>query len=120
MRARFPLLLGVVLVAAAFAANVGYPTSADAATYSVTGIDVSHWQETMDWAKVAASGKVDFAIVKATEGKRYTDPRFFANVAGASANGIAVGMYHVATPVKDLADARAEADHFVGVARPAT
>jgi GH25 family lysozyme M1 (1,4-beta-N-acetylmuramidase) len=120
MRARFPLLLGVVLVATAFAVNVETSTSAHAATYTVTGIDVSRWQDTINWAKVAASGKVDFAIVKATEGKRYTDPSFFANVAGASANGIAVGMYHVATPVKDLADARAEANHFVAVARPAT
>src|SRR5215212_1887746 len=119
MRARFPLLLGVVLVATAFAVNVETPTSAHAATYTVTGIDVSRWQETINWAKVAGSGRVVFAIVKATEGKTYTDPNFFANVAGASANGIAVGMYHVATPVKDLADARAEADHFVAVARPA-
>jgi GH25 family lysozyme M1 (1,4-beta-N-acetylmuramidase) len=117
MRSRFPLLVSVAL-AAAIVANVGLPAATAAATWPVKGIDVSKWQQTIDWAKVAASGKVDFAIIKATEGKKYVDPMFFTNAAGASAHGIAIGMYHVATPVKDVTDARAEADHFVAVASP--
>jgi GH25 family lysozyme M1 (1,4-beta-N-acetylmuramidase) len=118
MRSRFPLLLGVVLIAGTLVANAGAAPAAATATYPVTGIDVSRWQDTIDWAQVAASGKVDFAIIKATEGKRYIDPMFITNLTGASGQGITVGMYHVATPVKDLADARAEADHFVAVASP--
>jgi hypothetical protein len=43
-----------------------------AAGATVTGIDVSHYQGTVDWAKVAASGR-KFGIAKATEGTGYTD-----------------------------------------------
>ena len=41
-----------------------------------SGIDVSHWQGTIDWKQVAASKKADFAIIKATEGTGFTDQRF--------------------------------------------
>ena len=32
----------------------------------IPGIDISHWQGVIDWAKVAQSG-VKFAFIKATE-----------------------------------------------------
>ena len=121
MRARFPLLVCAVLLATTtLVASVGAaaPPASAASAWPVKGIDVSKWQETIDWAKVAASGKVDFAIVKATQGTTEVDPKFAENVAGASAQGIAVGMYHVANPVNKLSEARAEADHFVAVAAP--
>jgi GH25 family lysozyme M1 (1,4-beta-N-acetylmuramidase) len=86
------------------------------------GIDVSRWQSTIDWARVADSG-VRFAIAKATEGQKYVDPMFSQNETGATANGVVLGMYHVATPKlaggkADVLDARAEADHFLAVASP--
>jgi lysozyme len=62
------------------------------------GIDVSHHQGIVDWAKVKASGKVDFAFVKATEGLGYVDPQFKRNAAEANAAGIPVGFYHYAHP----------------------
>jgi lysozyme len=62
------------------------------------GIDVSHHQGIIDWAKVKASGKVDFAFVKATEGIGYVDPQFKHNAAGVNAIGIPVGYYHYAHP----------------------
>ncbi len=123
MSARFPRI-AVVLVSIAALATVVPARPAHAAT-RVKGIDVSRWQWSsgdIDWAQVAGSG-IRFAIAKATEGRTYVDPRFVDNVTGASSNGIVVGMYHVASPVlKDgaanLADARAEADHFIDVASP--
>jgi lysozyme len=47
----------------------------------IKGIDVSHWQGTIDWKKVDAS----FAILKCTESTTYVDPTFTANKAAARA-----------------------------------
>lgn len=60
----------------------------------IPGIDVSRWQGVIDWAKVAGSG-ICFAYIKATQGASHVDPLAHENVAGAKANGIAVGLYHV-------------------------
>ena len=61
------------------------------------GIDVSQWQQTIDWSKVAGAG-MRFAIARATKGQHYIDPTFQNNVDGARAEGIAIGAYHRATP----------------------
>ena len=121
MRSRFPaLILGAALVAtsvtAALTVSIAGAPPAGAA-WDVTGIDVSRWQETIDWNAVNADG-VDFAIMKATEGKRHIDPQFAANVVNAPAAGLTIGMYHVATPSRSTDDARAEANHFLSVAHP--
>ncbi|GGG13602.1 glycoside hydrolase family 25 protein [Paenibacillus aceti] len=55
------------------------------------GIDVSHWQGKIDWAKVAASG-ISFAFIKATQNR--IDERFIENARGAKAAGLLVGAYH--------------------------
>ncbi|MEL7065412.1 MAG: GH25 family lysozyme [Bacteroidota bacterium] len=59
----------------------------------IEGIDVSHYQGSIDWEAVAASG-VKFAFVKATEGFTWRDARFRSNWQGAKQAGIAVGAYH--------------------------
>ena len=76
----------------------------------VAGIDVSHWQGTINWASVAASGK-EFVFQKATEGINYVDPTAAGNTAGAAAAGLLVGVYHFAHP--DTNSAVAEANWFV-------
>lgn len=59
---------------------------------SVKGIDVSYWQEKIDWKKVKADG-VKFAVLR--EGYRKTiDERFIENVKGCIENGISVMVYH--------------------------
>jgi GH25 family lysozyme M1 (1,4-beta-N-acetylmuramidase) len=83
---------------------------------SLPGIDVSHWQETIDWTQVAASG-VTFVIAKATEGRTYIDPMYATNKAGATGVGLAFSAYHFAKPDATAGDAIAEADHFVDVAQ---
>ena len=67
--------------------------------YAVSaGIDVSEHQGEIDWAKAAASG-VDFAILRAgyrgygEAGRLVEDPRFRANMAGALAARVPVGVY---------------------------
>ena len=59
------------------------------------GIDVSKWQGTIDWAKVKATGKVDFAILRAGYGKLASqkDPKFEEYYTGATAQNIPVGVY---------------------------
>ncbi|KAJ7832083.1 glycoside hydrolase family 25 protein [Mycena olivaceomarginata] len=47
------------------------------------GIDVSHFQATVDWAKVKAAG-VSFVYIKATEGTTFQDPTFSSNSSGAA------------------------------------
>jgi len=128
MRTRFPAtVLGLALlfgsVSTTLTASVIAAPSALAGAWAVTGIDVSKYQQPpygsapVDWAAVGNAG-VDFAIVKATEGKKAVDPAFVANASGAIAAGITIGMYHVATPSTSPDDPRIEADHFVSVAHP--
>ena len=84
---------------------------------TLPGIDISHWQGEIDWAKVAGAGK-RFAFMKATDGVNYVDPTFATNRAQARANGLSVGAYHFARPDPSRGDARREARHFVDVAGP--
>ncbi len=72
------------------------------------GIDVSYWNGTIDWTKVAATG-VTFAMIRAGYGKGTQDSKFAANAAGAQAAGLATGAdwFSYATTV---AEAEKEAD----------
>jgi GH25 family lysozyme M1 (1,4-beta-N-acetylmuramidase) len=71
------------------------------------GVDVSHYQGTVDWGKVAASGQ-RFAIMKATE-LGYTDPTLQTNLIGAHAAGLVIGAYAFGRPAYS---ALAQADAF--------
>ncbi len=102
---------------AAWAGGASVPLSGVTTRLSyVEGIDVSHYQGTIDWNRVAASGKA-FVFAKATEGQTYTDPTYSTNRAGAEAAGLRFGAYHFARPDTTANDAVLEADHFAAVAR---
>jgi GH25 family lysozyme M1 (1,4-beta-N-acetylmuramidase) len=60
------------------------------------GLDVSHHQGLIDWARVARSGEFRWAAVKVTEGTGFIDGRGAENVRGAHAAGLEVGVYHFA------------------------
>ncbi|BDG03153.1 glycoside hydrolase family 25 protein [Anaeromyxobacter oryzae] len=62
--------------------------------YDAWGIDVSHHQGAIDWAKVATERRLRFAYLKATEGGDFTDPRFLDNWREARRAGLRVGAYH--------------------------
>ena len=83
----------------------------------IEGIDVSHWQGTIDWAKVTAAGK-RFAYIKATESTDFIDNMYATNRAQAKANGIKVGAYHFARPETNSGDAVNEANWFIKNAAP--
>ena len=81
---------------------------------SIPGIDVSHFQGTIDWNAVVQDGKA-FAFVKATEGLTYVDPQFHANWAGAKAAGLLRGAYHFYEPGDDP---RQQAEFFLETVQP--
>ncbi|MFL5675348.1 MAG: glycoside hydrolase family 25 protein, partial [Chloroflexota bacterium] len=83
------------------------------------GLDVSHWQNAIDWLAVAASGR-SFTYIKASEDIDFVDDMYATNRAAATAAGLAVGAYHFALPDANAGDAVAEADHFVDTAAPAS
>ena len=81
-------------------------------------IDVSNHQRDVDWRAVAGPqthGPIAGAWAKASEGRTFRDRYWPANLAGATAAGLAVGAYHYAKPSGGLADAEAEARHFLDV-----
>ena len=106
---------------AAVAAAAALCASAGAATYA-KGIDVSNYQKSINWNKVAAAGYT-FAFAKATEGTTYNDPFYAANREGTEGLGLHFGAYHFAQPVGTstatlISSAIAQADHLVNVAQP--
>jgi GH25 family lysozyme M1 (1,4-beta-N-acetylmuramidase) len=94
---------------------VAMPPSAQA-SWQVPGIDVSRYQGEIRWRAVAAAN-IRFAVIRATLGNDYRDPRYAENLARATAHGLAVGAYHFAEPSWAPRDAIREADHFLAVAR---
>src|SRR5215213_1804474 len=83
-----------------------------------TGIDVSHWQGTINWASVAANNpEIEFAWTKATEGVDFNDDRYQSYVSGAAANGIPLTGYHFAR-YDNNPDATLEAQHYLDVVGP--
>ena len=83
------------------------------------GIDVSHWQNTINWPSVAAAGK-KFAFIKASEDTDFVDNMYQTNRAQAKAAGLYVGAYHFAQPSTVVGNGAAQADHFLDTATPAS
>lgn len=76
----------------------------------VQGIDVSHWQGSINWSAVASDG-IRWAYMKATEGTTYEDPRFDSNYINSYNAGLIRGAYHFGRP--DVSGGAAQARHFV-------
>lgn len=74
------------------------------------GIDVSKFQGTVNWTKVAADSSIKFVYIKSTEGASLVDPYYKTNVTKASKAGLLVGFYHVysskTTAYKQMANIR--------------
>lgn len=72
----------------------------------ILGIDVSKWQKEIDWQKVKASG-IEFAIIRcgyrgSQSSYLIEDPYFKANIEGARAAGIKVGVYFFTQATSDV------------------
>ncbi|MCC6622201.1 MAG: hydrolase [Deltaproteobacteria bacterium] len=92
-------IAGALLSACAEPArDVGVATESGALTVcgdsptTTFGIDVSKWQGTIDWERVADAG-VRFAFIRVSDGTGFIDARFGPNWEGARDNGILRGAY---------------------------
>ncbi|MEO6760589.1 MAG: GH25 family lysozyme, partial [Saprospiraceae bacterium] len=58
------------------------------------GIDVSHYQEAIEWDTVVAKQRLDFVFVKCTEGSDYVDSLYCQNWTDLGRLGVRRGAYH--------------------------
>lgn len=73
------------------------------------GIDVAKWNGVINWSKVK-SENIAFAVLKVTNKNNQVEDSFERNYAGATENGITVGVYrYVYAKTVDAAKAEAEA-----------
>jgi len=82
--------------------------------YSIYGIDVSRYQNRINWEEVAKMEvqdiNIDFAFIKATEGKYMKDKRFKENWVESKKHGITRGAYHYYLPD---GNPKTQADNFI-------
>jgi len=98
-----------------FAVSAVAFVSTSAQANNLLGIDVSHWQGSINWTSVHGCGP-KYAFAKATEGNYYHDDRFIANMNNGKAAGMQMGAYDFARP--DQIGANTEADYFWAFAGP--
>lgn len=101
-----------------FATVDGYLTCINENYKSVLGIDVSEWQDNINWQKVKEAG-VEYAMIRVgyrgwKTGELCQDPYAQANYAGASAAGIKVGAYFFSQAI-NVAEAVEEANYLAGL-----
>jgi GH25 family lysozyme M1 (1,4-beta-N-acetylmuramidase) len=77
--------------------------------FGPAGIDVSHYQGTINWKSVKSAG-ISFAYIKATEGTTYKDPDFSANYLNAYNAKVIRGAYAFAQP--GSSSGASQADYF--------
>lgn len=75
-------------------------------TTGVMGIDVSKWNGTIDWTQVKASG-VDYVIIRcgyrgSSKGALIEDPKYKANIEGATNAGLKVGVYFFSQAIDEV------------------
>lgn len=80
----------------------------------ISGADISNVNGAVDLAQLRRDYRLDFAILKATEGTGFRDPLFPAAWAAVRELGLARGCYHFAHPAQD---AREQADAFTSYVR---
>lgn len=112
----WPVLLGIILVAAAYIGifyiyfvgpfsfrwKAMYGETVYPEGYDVRGIDISHYQASIDWEKLRNASMdndpISFVIIKATEGTSLTDENFNENFYEAGKNDFVRGAYHFFVP----------------------
>ncbi|MCC8023505.1 MAG: LysM peptidoglycan-binding domain-containing protein, partial [Clostridiales bacterium] len=77
------------------------------------GIDVSHYQGSIDFDAVADDG-IEIVYIKSSEGTQTVDSRYETNYTNAKAAGLKVGFYHYVT-ARSVSAAQSQAKFFVSV-----
>jgi len=79
------------------------------------GVDVSHWNETIDWNQVKAAG-IEFAYAKATQRVDFEDPMYATYKTDARTAHVRFGAYEYMDVMGGAKAAVKDADHFVSFA----
>ncbi|MBD5536509.1 MAG: glycoside hydrolase family 25 [Lachnospiraceae bacterium] len=87
------LLCLMVLSAILVLSKKIHPNHLFITSYPVRGVDVSHYQGTINWASIEEQN-ISFAFIKATEGSSYVDGCFSQNWKNVSNTSILAGAYH--------------------------
>ncbi len=123
-RSRWPLVIGAVAASIAFVIGWallfgGDDDDAELAAAecrqgpTTQGIDVSYYQNTIDWKRVRKAG-VLFAFIRVSDGASFSDPAFARNWNDARKTGILRGGYQYFRPDEN---ARAQADLLIAALR---
>lgn len=77
-----------------------------AGSNGIVGIDVSKWNGTIDWNAVKNSG-ISYVIIRcgyrgSSQGTLVVDPKYEANIKGASAAGLKVGVYFFTQAINEV------------------
>src|SRR5438874_4118723 len=67
---------------------------------TVQCMDVSSYETSIDWPTAKSAG-IQFAIIRATDGTQFLDPKFADYWAGARAAGVIRGAYQFFRPAED-------------------
>ena len=106
----FILLFIILSILALFILNKKIrPNLLIANRYDVCGIDVSHYQGTIDWEKIEQLD-IDLAYIKATEGSSFVDENFSDNWEHAMKTSMFIGAYHF---FSFESDGRTQAEHYI-------
>ncbi|MCM1165963.1 MAG: hypothetical protein NC299_07720 [Lachnospiraceae bacterium] len=79
------------------------------------GVDVSSWQDIIDWKRVKSAG-IDFAIIRSSFYVK-KDKTFEYNIVEAQKAGVMVGVYHYCY-AETVLEAREEARYFLSIIEP--
>ena len=80
------------------------------------GIDVSHWQNNIDFETLNNSQSIDFMIIRAGQGLNVYDKKFERNYTNAKKYRIPLGVYLYAN-AQTVEEAREEANHLADIIR---
>lgn len=98
--------------------SAGGKPGANLADYNVRGIDISHWQPSINWQQLQEARlngfPIRFVIAKSTEGTDRRDSRFPEYFAAARRAGFVAGAYHFFRPEQDAGQ---QARFFLGNTR---
>ena len=78
------------------------------------GIDVSHWQNTIDFEALYNSHSIDFMIIRAGQGTTIKDSKFERNYSEAKKYKIPIGVYLYST-AQNVEETRKEANYLLSL-----
>ena len=80
------------------------------------GIDISSWNNTIDWQKLKDQG-IEFVMIRAGYGWEHTDKRFIENIEGAIAHDMPIGIYFYSY-AETAEKAQVEANYCIKLLEP--